>query len=60
MAEKDVPIWIVEGHGVDDVGVLFKGKEFFARVGVPNFAGAIITARNEAIARFVEGAVCQR
>ena len=56
----NLPVRIVEGHGVDDIGVLFEGKEFFAGVGVPYFAGAIVGTSNKSVSRFVERAVGQR
>ena len=52
-----VAIRIIEGDGVDDVPVPFKSKQLIARDSVPHLASSIITARNELVSRFVEGAV---
>ena len=52
-----VPIWVIEGYGVDDVPVPFKSEQLVARDSVPHLASSIITARNELVSRFVEGTV---
>ena len=58
--EEDLPVGVVEGHRVDDVGVLVERKQLLARVGVPDLARAVVAAGDEAVARLVEGAVGQR
>ena len=54
-----VAVGIIERHRIDDIGVTIERKELFSRFGVPYFAGAIITSRNESVARFVEGTIGQ-
>ena len=53
-----VAIRIIEGNSVDDVPVPLKSEQLVARDSVPHLASSIITARNELVSRFVEGAVC--
>jgi hypothetical protein len=53
-----VAIRIIEGNSVDDVPVPFKSEQLITRDSVPHLASSIITARNELVSRFVEGAVC--
>ena len=55
----NLPEWIVESHGVDDVGVLVEREQLFSGVGVPDLAGSIVRAGDEPIASLVEGAVRQ-
>ena len=56
----DLPEGVVEGHGVDDVGVLVQGKKLLSGVGVPDLAGAIVRASDELVSGLVEGTVGQR
>ena len=55
-----LPVGVVEGHRVDDVRVLVEGKQFLARVRVPDLARAVVAARDELAAALVEGAVRER
>lgn len=55
-----VSVGVVEGHRVDDVRVLVEGKQFLARVRVPDLARAVVAARDELAAALVEGAVRER
>ena len=44
---KEVPVWNVEGEGVNHVFVVVQGVEFGTGQSVPYFAGSIIASRNE-------------
>ena len=55
-----LPEGVVEGHRVDDVGVLVKRKQLLARVRVPHLARAVVAACDELAAAFVEGAIRER
>ena len=57
---KYLPVGVVESHGVDDVGVLVEREQLLAGVRVPHFAGAVVAARDELVARLVECTVGQR
>ena len=57
---ENFPVWIVEGHGVDDIGVLVKRQQFFAGHGVPDLASAIVTSSDELATVLVEGTVSER
>ena len=50
----------IEGHAVDCVLVALERVYQRASAGVPNFAGAVVAARDEFIAVLVEAAVRQR
>jgi hypothetical protein len=54
-----LPEGVIEGHAVDHIVVLVQGKQFLARVGVPNFTGSIVGASDEFVTALVEGTVCQ-
>ena len=62
MLEKagHLPEGVIEGHAVDHIVVLVQGKQFFSRVGVPNFAGPIVGASDEFVTALVEGTVRKR
>lgn len=55
-----VAVRVIEGHSVDDIGMLIEGEQLLARVCVPNFARAVVAARDELASVLVEGAVGQR
>ena len=56
---RNLPEWIVESHGVDDVGVLVQREQLLASVRVPHFAGSVVRASDEPVASLVEGTVRQ-
>lgn len=56
---RHLPEWIIESHGVHDIGVLVEREQLLAGVRVPNFAGAIITSSDELASVLVEGTVGQ-
>ena len=60
MLAVNLPEGVVEGHRVDDVGVLVQGEEFLAGVGVPDLASAIVRSCDELVTGLVESAVGQR
>lgn len=55
-----IAIRVVERDGVDDVFVALERQQLLPSVGVPNFAGAIVGASDETIARLVKGAIGER
>jgi hypothetical protein len=55
-----LPERIVEAKAVDNVLVPFQGEEFLATLSVPDFAGAVVTTRDEFVSIFVEGTISQR
>ena len=55
----DLPIWVVEGHCVDDIRVLVEWEQLLTGHGVPHFARAIVTSSDELASIFVEGTVGQ-
>ena len=55
-----IVIRFVERDGVDDVFVALERQQLLPSVGVPNFAGAIVGASDETIARLVKGAIGER
>ena len=40
--------------------MLLEGQDLAAGDGVPDFAGPVVAACNELVARLIEGAICQR
>jgi hypothetical protein len=48
---------IVKGNSINHVLVALKSKQLLTRVGVPNLASAVVTAGDETVPTFVEGAV---
>ena len=54
-----LPVWIVKGHGIDNVGVLVQGEQLLAGIGVPHLASPIVRARDEFVSRLVECTICQ-
>jgi hypothetical protein len=54
-----LPEGVIESHAVDHIAVLVQGKQFLARVSIPDFAGTIVGASDEFVTAFVEGTVRQ-
>ena len=55
----NLPVWVVEGHCVDDISVLVEWEQLLTGHGVPHFARAIVTSSDEFASIFVEGTVSQ-
>ena len=54
-----LPVWIVESHGVNNVGVFVKREQFFTGHGVPDLTSAIVTSSDELATVLVEGTVSE-
>lgn len=59
-----LPVRNVESHGIDSVFVTLEGVKKLSRLGLPDFAGSIVTASDESrvenkllVAVFVEATV---
>ena len=56
---RNLPVRIVKGHRVNNVRVLVEGKQFLARIGVPDLARPIVASSDKFLARLVESAIRQ-
>ena len=52
-----LPEGVVEGHRVDDVGVLFEREQLLSRVSVPHLARSVVATRDKFASVLVESAV---
>ena len=54
-----LPVGIVKGHGIHNVGVLVQGEQFLTGISVPYLACPIVWSCDEFVARLVECTICQ-
>lgn len=52
-----VSIRVIEGNGVHHIPMSLQSEQLVSSDGVPDLAGAVVTARDELVARLVEGAI---
>ena len=60
LSEFYLPVRIVKGHRIHDIGVFIQREKFLSWISIPNFACPIIWACDELVTRLVECAVGKR